>query len=216
MTSIFESKATVENPGLRTYRGTDCIVFNKTREAFGGLSNMAAGYPLRINRTRVPTTEALYQACRFPHMPAVQDLIIRQSSPMTAKMKSKPHREKTREDWDQVRVPIMKWCLKVKLAEHFTTFGNLLLSTFDKPIVELSRRDDFWGAVALDDGETLRGANVLGRLLMDIRERLKKDPTEFRVVLPLPIPDFLLLGEEIQQIGRMIEDESELLRAARA
>src|SRR3954451_106295 len=103
MISISETKATVENPGIRTYRGVDCIVFNRTREAFGGLSNMAAGYPLCVNEIRVPTTEALYQACRFPHLPVVQDLIIRQASPMTAKMKSKPHRAETRSDWDQVR-----------------------------------------------------------------------------------------------------------------
>lgn len=216
MTSTFEPRTTVESPGIRTYRGTDCVVFNKTREAFGGLSNMAAGYPLRVNGIHVPTTEALYQACRFPHLPQVQDLIIRQASPMTAKMKSKPHRAHTRDDWDEVRVAIMKWCLKVKLAEHFTMFGNLLLSTFDKQIVELSRKDDFWGAIPEDDGEMLVGANVLGRLLMDIRERLKRDPSEFRVVAPLPLPDFLLLGQEIHEIDGRIEGKSELLRAVRA
>src|SRR2546426_7568195 len=39
-------------------------------------------------------------------------------------------------------------------------------------IVEDSRKDDFWGAKASDEG-TLVGMNVLGRLLMELREDLR-------------------------------------------
>jgi ribA/ribD-fused uncharacterized protein len=188
------------DPGLRSYRRTECVVFHKTREAFGGLSNMAAGYPLRVNDIDVPTSEALYQACRFPHLPKIQDLIICQTSPMTAKMKSKPHRARSREDWDFVRVAIMKWCLKVKLVQHWTAFGELLLSTSDKPIVEHSRKDRFWGAVPEREGETLSGSNVLGRLLMELRQRLRNDPAVLETVEPVPILDFLFLGQPIEPI----------------
>lgn len=48
----------------------------KTKEDFGGLSNMAPGCPLQINGVRIPTAEALYQACRFPHLPDLQREII--------------------------------------------------------------------------------------------------------------------------------------------
>ena len=65
---------------------------------------------------------------------------------MTAKMVSKPHRKDSRSDWDEVRVQIMRWCLRVKLAQHWETFGELLLSTGERPIVEESSRDPFWGA----------------------------------------------------------------------
>ena len=82
-----------ENSLLRTYVRSEAVVVYKTKEDFGGLSNMASGYPLHINGVRILTTEALYQACRFPHMPEVQREIIGQNSPMTAKMKSKPHRK---------------------------------------------------------------------------------------------------------------------------
>ena len=64
---------------------------------------MASGFPIRINGVRVLTSEALYQACRFPHRPEVQRLIIEQTSPMTAKMKGKPYRDDSRPDWDSVR-----------------------------------------------------------------------------------------------------------------
>jgi ribA/ribD-fused uncharacterized protein len=208
MPSISEPVELPTDPGSRRYRRADCVVFQRTREAFGGLSNMATGYPLRVSGVGILTSEALYQACRFPHMPEVQGIIIRQRSPMTAKMKSKPHRSQSREDWDSVRVAIMKWCLKVKLVQHWTAFGNLLLSTSDRPIVEQSRTDRFWGAVAEPNGDILDGANVLGRLLMDIRARLKKDPSQFEIVSPVPISDFSLLGRPIEPVrrGGVLED----------
>jgi hypothetical protein len=96
----------------------------------------------------------------------------------------------------------MKWSLKVKLVQHWSTFGQLLLSTSDRSIVEQSRRDRFWGAVAEPNGDVLHGANVLGRLLMDIRDRLKKNPSQFGIVPPVPIPDFLLLGRPIEAVHR--------------
>jgi type I restriction enzyme, S subunit len=120
----------------RTYRPTESAVFLKTNERFGGLSNMAPGFPVIVNGVRIRTSEALYQACRFPGRPDVQRQIIDDPSPMTAKMRSKPLRGDTRSDWEAVRVNIMRWCLRVKLAQNWQTFGRLLLSTGDMPIVE--------------------------------------------------------------------------------
>jgi ribA/ribD-fused uncharacterized protein len=184
---------------LRTYLRGEAVVVYKTKEDYGGLSNMAAGYPLLINGTRILTSEALYQACRFPHMPEVQKTIIAQNSPMTAKMKSKPHRKESRTDWDDVRYKIMRWCLRVKLAQNYEEFGRLLHATRDRPIVEQSRNDDYWGAKLADEsGDVLIGQNVLGRLLMELREKLKVDADgALKTVRPLDIPDFLFLGEPI-------------------
>lgn len=158
---------------------------------------MAGGFPLSVNGFHIRTSEALYQACRFPHRPEIQDVIIKQKSPMTAKMKSKPHRRDSRPDWDQVRVSIMRWCLRVKLAQNWIAFSELLLETADLPIVEQSRKDDFWGAKPIDE-DTLVGMNVLGRLLMELREEVKREDTEPLLrVQPLDIPDFKLDGRPI-------------------
>ena len=152
----------------RTYRRDECVTFRKTDEPFGGLSNMAPGYPLCVNGVLIGTSEAIYQACRFPHLPDVQRLIISQTSPMTAKMRSKPYRDQSRPDWDAVRVVIMRWSLRAKLVQNWEKFRSLLLLTEDRPIVEDSRRDEFWGAIATkEDPSVLVGCNVLGRLLME-------------------------------------------------
>jgi ribA/ribD-fused uncharacterized protein len=183
----------------RTYSRGEAVAFRKTNEKFGGLSNMAPGFPLEVNGIHIRTAEALYQACRFPHIPEVQKLILDERSPMTAKMRSKPHRENSRPDWDAVRVPIMKWCLRVKLAQNWAAFGDLLLATGDHPIVEDSRKDDYWGAKNVRD-DILSGQNVLGRLLMELREKLKHDAESLMVVEPPPLPRFTLLDDPIHTI----------------
>lgn len=184
----------------RRYDREDSVVFRKTNEEYGGLSNMASGFPLRVNGIDIRTSEALYQACRFPHVPDVQRMIIAQRSPMTAKMKSKPYRDQSRQDWNDVRVSIMRWCLRVKLASNWTKFRNLLLATGESPIVEDSWKDAFWGAKTNGEG-ILVGANVLGRLLMELREALREASCDaLRRVEPPAISDFQLNGEPIRTV----------------
>lgn len=195
---------------IRTYQRSDCVTFRKTKEVFGGLSNMAGGYPLKVNGVNILTSEALYQACRFPHLPDVQKLIIAQNSPMTAKMKSKPYRNQSRSDWDKVRVNVMRWCLRVKLVQNWDKFGQLLLDTGDKAIVEDSSKDDFWGAIPTDDHELI-GVNALGRLLMELRENLKNNPDSLKVVQPLTIDNFLLLDKPIEYL-LLKEDKSYMFK----
>lgn len=186
----------------RTYQRNECVTFRKTDEPFGGLSNMAPGYPLCVNGVSIMTAEALYQICRFPHRPDVQHMIASQISPMTAKMKSKPFREDTRKDWEDIRVAVMRWTLRVKLAQNWQKFKALLLETGDRPIVEDSRKDDFWGAIASkDDPSILVGCNVLGRLLMELREKAQVSTFEdWQEVRPPQLSDFLLYERPITTV----------------
>ncbi len=186
------------NEEIRIYNVNECISFRKTKEEFGGLSNMASGYPIVVNNVFIRTSEALYQAIRFTHIVKAQEEIISQNSPMTAKMKSKKYRNKTREDWDKIRVHIMRWALQVKLSQNMDTFGKLLLSTEDLPIVEESNKDAFWGAKLKDN--KLEGQNVLGRLLTELREDYKK--YLFDTIQPLKINEFNLYGQPIKVVNK--------------
>lgn len=187
---------------IRIYKKCECIVFHKTKEEFGGLSNMASGFPLYINNVSIKTSEALYQACRFPHLPNIQKIILEAKSPMTAKMLSKPNRVYSREDWIDVRIKIMQWCLKIKLAQNFEKFSTLLLSTKDLNIVEYSTKDNFWGAKLNKEKNCFIGMNVLGRLLMGLRLELKqKSIEELIYVEPLNIENFLLFNKKIQPVN---------------
>ncbi len=184
----------------------DCVVFLKVNEAFGGLSNMSGDFPLSVNGHTLWSSEALYQACRFPDHPDVQKEIIDQRSPMAAKMKAKKdgRREKfTRPDWPQVHLDVMAWCLRVKLAQNLGPFYWLLESTNDRPPVERSHRDAYWGCTVGEDG-VLRGENHLGRLLMALRGHARAlfntDRDALRVVEPPAVANFKLLGDPIGTI----------------
>jgi len=166
---------------------------------------MAPGFPLVVNGIAIRTSEALYQACRFPHLPDLQRLIIDQRNPMSAKMEAIPHRSDTRPDWDEngksngVRHPIMAWCLKVKLAQNWLKFSDLLLSTGEQKIVEDSASDDHWGAIPASAGR-LVGVNALGQLLMALRDQLGSDPASLTTAAPPNIDHLWLYGEPIAEI----------------
>ena len=161
-------------------------------------AGLQAGVASSVPRAAVHAyVEALYQACRYPHHPAIQREILAQASPIAAKMKSKHAYALTRPDWEVVRVPIMAWCLRLKLAQHWEPMSQLLLATGRRPIVEASFRDQFWGAVAVDT-ERLVGANVLGCLLGALRDRVRQGADhELRLVTPPGIPDLCLLGRRV-------------------
>lgn len=179
---------------------SDLAVFKKTHEAWGEYSNMASGFPIVINNTLVRSSEALYQALKFTNFPEIQLKIISEKSPMTAKMVGKPYKEMIRTDFEDIKIRLMKWCVRAKLISNYERFKHLLLESNNKIIVEESRRDSFWGAKRDMDG-SLIGVNVLGRILMELREELKVG-RELEVLGRLDIPNFLFLGEPIQPIFR--------------
>ena len=101
----------------------------------------------------------------------------------------------------------MRWCLRVKLAQNWHKFSNLLIETGDLPIVEQSRKDDFWGAIPNTDNQTLVGCNALGRLLMELREAVTNSwpLDDFLIVEPIDIPDFKLDNRTIEPVeGRAL------------
>jgi len=156
---------------INTYEKQSCVSFRKTKESYGGLSNMCSGYPIKIDNHIFLTSESLYQSCRFNEYSDIQRIILNEKSPMSSKMKSKKYISNTRSDWDNVRIDIMNWCIRMKLKSNWNEFGNLLLSTGEQPIVEDSHKDRFWGGVLED--EYFVGRNILGKLLMNLRDDLK-------------------------------------------
>ena len=73
-----------------------------------------------------------------------------------------------RPDWEQVKVSTMEQIIRIKFAKG-TLLASLLLDTGDAILVEGNTwRDTFWGVC---NGE---GANVLGKILMQVRDELRE------------------------------------------
>jgi ribA/ribD-fused uncharacterized protein len=176
----------------------DLAIFKKTHEKWGEFSNMASGFPIIVNDTLVRSSEALYQAMKFTHRPDIQEKILSEKSPMTAKMIGKPYRDYIRSDFEEIKVRLMKWSVRAKLLANYEKFSLSLLSSNQKYIVEESRRDSFWGAKRTDEG-LLIGVNVLGRILMELRAELKEGK-DFQVLGHLEIPNFNFLGRPVEPI----------------
>lgn len=160
---------------------------------------MAGGYPIYIRDKYIRTSEALYQACRFPDHPNLQEEIIAQRSPMTAKSISRQYDHLTRKDWMQQRVRIMSWCIHMKLLYNWKKFGNLFEQTGDMEIVELSSKDDFWGA--FERSGYAEGYNVLGLLLKQTRRDYFQNQGKETITLgSLNLENFCLFGRQIGEI----------------
>jgi ribA/ribD-fused uncharacterized protein len=195
----------METTTLQQYDLSQVISFYKVDETYGGLSNMSGKYfHLQVNDILVRSSESLYQCLRFTSHPDIQREILENKSPKGSKMVSKKYRKEfTREDFDEIKVELMYWCLKVKLCSHPLLFGGLLDRTGDKEIVEISNSDRFWGCVReKGNGNIVSGENVLGKLLMDLRNyyRENKGKMSLLKVSPLEITDFKLLGEQIREV----------------
>lgn len=198
----------MNNSKSRTYNSDESVVFHKTKESYGGLSNMAAGFPIYVNNTKILTSEALYQLCRFPAYPEIQLEIIAQTSPMYAKKIARHYENLTRKDWMLIRHKVMRWALRVKLSQNLESFGSILVHTGGKQIVEKSYKDDFWGAIPMHkDKKILIGQNILGRLLMELREELNKNTqTHYSTIPSINIENFLLNGNPIKQVDNIIKN----------
>ena len=192
------------NFDTKTYVKAEVAAFRRNKDNYGTLSNMYPT-PLMVGDLEIRTSEALYQACKVPSRPDIQQIIIDQKSPMMAARKGRSCPD-IREDWMAQRVNIMYWCLLVKLVQS-PKFNFVLESTADMDIVENSTKDSFWGAKP--DASYLIGQNVLGQLLMKVRNEMRSGLPD--AVFPLQIPDFYLLGLQIPEIEQTVEDRKESL-----
>jgi ribA/ribD-fused uncharacterized protein len=131
------------------------------------LANMTDGYALRIGSERAPTSEHLYQAAKLRHRDRPR--VLRAATGKQAKAAAYLSREQWHPDWYEIRVDVMRWCLAVKLSQHWDEIAPILAGTKSLPIVEWSRKDSFWGAIPQADGQ-LAGRNCLGMVWAELRD----------------------------------------------
>src|SRR3546814_19551993 len=105
---------------------------------------MSNDHPYTDQGLRWKSSEAQYQAMRYPAHPDVQEMIRAAPNAYAAKLVAYEHLDKTRADWKDVNVQEMAYVVKRKLQSD--GFVAAMAATAGKPNFEISIRDAFWGA----------------------------------------------------------------------
>lgn len=151
---------------VRTFDKSQVAAFCRVREDWGQFSNMAGGYGYEDQGLFWKSSEAQYQAAAFPHLPDHQERIRAASNAMLAKQIAYERANERMPGWiGSTNIAMMAYVLSRKV--EVKDFGTILALSGSKPIVELSMRDDFWGAKPR--GDKLVGRNMLGYLLDQLR-----------------------------------------------
>ena len=160
--------------GDQSYPIEQSVFFQSKTDNHWILSNMSS-CPLEVEGVPFMNSEHLFQTLKFATSESVLAVYNNYITPkMTAKhyQKLEGHR---REDWGQILVDIMKFCLRQKY-EHCPEFREELERTRGCHIVELQdakndkelSRANAWGVKS--KGQNYVGPNLMGRLLMELRD----------------------------------------------
>ena len=97
------------------------------------------------------------------------DLIRRARTPLRTAELGRDSSKPLRRDWERVKDDVMRRAVTTKVLAH-VDIRELLLSTGDEEIVEDTTTDHYWGR-----GRTGNGRNMLGKILMRTRSRLRAE-----------------------------------------
>ena len=157
---------------MRIYKRDEVCSFRFTRAAWGEFSNFAPlAAPIAAGPWTFPTSEHLYQAAKFAAAPDVQQRIAGAPTARDAAAIGRGERTGLDLRWNEQRVNVMRWVLRMKREANAAEIDAALAATGDRAIVEVSTRDGWWGAKPA--GGSYRGHNVLGRLWMELRLQLR-------------------------------------------
>ena len=159
--------------GDQVYPIAQSVFFHKKTDDHWILSNMSS-CPLEIEGVPFKSSEHLFQTLKFATPESITAVYQSNNPKMTAKhwQKIGGHR---REDWGQILVDVMKFCLQQKYEqcpefrkEHERTKGCYIVELQDTQQDKESSRANAWGVKT--KGHNYEGPNLMGRLLMELRD----------------------------------------------
>ena len=159
--------------GIREYPADKTAAFCKVDKEWGILGNFGRS-PIFVDGVPFDCTEKLFQVMKFSDPESRRIIYAQKGQPI--KMMAK-HQEKVgvvREDWGRIFIDAMKFCLVQKYAQS-EEFRRELERSKGMFIVEQQanpkRPAGAYSAKLSDDGKSWIGPNIMGRLLMELRDK---------------------------------------------
>jgi ribA/ribD-fused uncharacterized protein len=151
------------------FDNTNTIYFYEPYDPYGYFCNLS-DYPVTLDGKTWPTAEHYYQAQKHKN-PDYREQIRQCPTPREAIALGRNESSSSfrSDDWMDVRVDVMRKVIEEKFS-HNDDLSALLLATGEKKLVERSAIDSFWG-----DGPDGNGENWLGKVIMEVRDKLQKE-----------------------------------------
>ena len=112
------------------------------------------------------TVEHYFQAMKFEGTPQSYAIQLAKA-PMEAKIMGNDRAYPIREDWAQVKDDLMRRAVLAKFETH-ADIREILLGTGEEELIEDAPNDYYWGC-----GKERTGRNMLGKILMETREKFR-------------------------------------------
>lgn len=142
------------------------IYFYHQDRPYGFFSNFSP-HPIRLRGREWPTSEHFFQAQKFEGQPYEEEIRLARTPGLAARL-GRSRAVPLRSDWEGVKDDVMREALRAKFTQHEDLRVHLLVTGTAK-LVEHTRLDSYWG-----DGGDGTGRNILGRLLMELRDELRR------------------------------------------
>lgn len=142
--------------------------YSALEEPYGCFSNFSK-HGFEVDGIYYKTSEHYFQAMKFVHSPEDMEAVRRTSTPKLAASIGRDRNRPLRADWEEVKDDIMRQAVLRKFETH-ADIRDILLATGNQAIVENAPGDRYWGIGA--DGT---GKNMLGKILVEVREKLRQD-----------------------------------------
>ena len=159
---------------IERYPAEQTVGFTSTAAEWGIFSNFAKT-PMEVNGIEFACVEQLFHYIRLNNeQERAEYLKLTPNIGLKMKAKAFAKRGVERSDWKEIAVDVMRFCLNHK-CQASAEFRKALADSGNKYIVEdesnRRKKPDSWGAILDTVTNEYYGKNIMGRLLMELREK---------------------------------------------